>query len=305
MPKKVLVTGSSGLIGRHLVPALGSAGYEVVRFDVRPDSGGEARDVRDGSLVRQAMFGAVGVVHLGAVSRVIWGERDPANCVETNVEGTRHVVSAALEAEGVKPWIVFASSREVYGEQAIFPVRETAPLRPMNLYARTKVIGEEIIASVADQGLACAILRLSNVYGDIEDHPDRLVPAFCRAALKGDGLHVQGGDNYLDLTMVLDVVAGFISTIKILEGSGQGLLTAHLVSGRPTTLRQLAQKVIALCASSSEAVEEPARCFDVSRFVGDPTLAQQLLGWRAETALERGLSELIEKFAGLEGTPRK
>jgi nucleoside-diphosphate-sugar epimerase len=70
----------------------------------------------------------------------------------------------------------------------------------------------------------------------------------------------------------------------------------HFVTGVPTTLGELAAMVLRLAESRASIVDAPVREFDVARFVGDPTRARNLLGWRAKTPLESGLARLVEDF---------
>ena len=108
---RCLITGSEGVIGRALRAALEARGGEVVGLDLL-GKGGEKGDVRDASRVRDAVDGCDGVVHFAAVSRVVWSERAPEVCWSTNVGGLRNVLEAAGERKR-RPWILFASSREV------------------------------------------------------------------------------------------------------------------------------------------------------------------------------------------------
>jgi nucleoside-diphosphate-sugar epimerase len=140
-PPAILVTGSSGLIGAALTRALHHAGYAVRGLDLR-GHGADRGDIRHREQVERALDGCVGVIHLAAVSRVIDGERDPEACWETNVTGTGTVLEAALDRVR-RPWVVYASSREVYGEPPSLPAGEDAPLAPVNIYGRSKVAAED------------------------------------------------------------------------------------------------------------------------------------------------------------------
>src|SRR5690606_18739564 len=188
-----------------------------------------------------------------AVSRVIWGERDPALCRATNEGGTRNVLHAAL-ASPRRPWIVFASSREVYGEPDALPVGEDAPLRPVNVYGETKIAGERLLEEARGAGLATAIVRLSNVYGSVHDHVDRVVPAFARSALAGDPLRIDGAEHTFDFTHIDDTARGIAAVIDALEAGERRLPAIHLLTGVPTTLGELASAAVDLAASASPLV---------------------------------------------------
>src|SRR5207247_385235 len=81
---RVVVTGSSGLIGRAVLPGLAAAGARPVRFDIRDGDAAGRADLRDAGALRRALAEADGVVHLAAVSRVVSGEREPDVCWAVN-----------------------------------------------------------------------------------------------------------------------------------------------------------------------------------------------------------------------------
>jgi nucleoside-diphosphate-sugar epimerase len=111
---RVLITGSAGLVGRALGAALQRHEVGVRELDLRATDQATG-DVRSREHVARAMADCSGVVHLAAVSRVVWAEQDPHACWATNVGGLENVLACAAERQD-PPWILFASSREVYGE---------------------------------------------------------------------------------------------------------------------------------------------------------------------------------------------
>lgn len=290
----ILVTGSSGLIGYRLCAKLASENIVVRGFDLRA-TGTEQGDIRRPDQIRAAIKGCSGIVHLAAVSRVIWGERDPAGCWETNVGGLKHILDAA-SSQLRKPWILFTSSREVYGQPKSLPADETAQMDPLNIYAKSKVEAERLMFKARESGYQTAVLRLSNVYGSTRDHVDRVVPAFARAAAHGEILRVEGSNHTFDFTHVDDVISGIFSMIRTLKEGRRSFPPIHFVTGRPTTLRELANMATKLAKSDSHIVEAPPRSFDVARFYGNPSRAFSLLGWSSCITIEEGLSELISAF---------
>lgn len=294
MNHRVLITGSSGLVGTALKSALLAEGCDVVGLDIRAQ--GEARgDVRDQARVDEAVAGVDGIIHLAAVSRVVWGERDPELCWATNVGGLRNVIEAAARSPHM-PWLIFASSREVYGQPEVLPVTEDASLRPVNVYGRSKAEGELLVAEAQRVGLRACTIRLSNVFGSTSDHVDRVVPAFARAAALGDELRVDGLDHTFDFTHIDDVARGVVALTKLLAAGDAPPPTIHFVSGRPTTLGELASLAADLAQSSSLIRVAAPRDFDVARFFGDPSRAKALLGWQPLVRLEDGLARLIKGF---------
>lgn len=287
---RILITGSEGLIGRALRTALEARGAEVVGLDLL-GTGREHGDVQSLPQVRDSVGGCDGVVHLAAVSRVVWGERDPEGCWSTNVGGLRNVLHA-LDERSRQPWLLFASSREVYGQPQRLPATEDTPLRPINVYGRSKVEGERLMEEARAKGLRVATVRLSNVYGSARDHADRVVPAFARAAVSGSSMRIDGAECTFDFTHIDDTARGMVGIIDLLE-IGETPPPIHLVTGTPTALRDLATLAIDVAGETSPVVEAPPRSFDVSRFHGDPSRARALLGWEPRVVLQEGLERLV------------
>ena len=290
---RILITGSEGLVGGALRTALEARGAEVVGLDLL-GTGSEHGDVRNLQRVRKALDGCDGVVHLAAVSRVLWGERDPEGCWSTNVEGLGNVLRA-LDERKRQPWLLFASSREVYGQPRRLPATEDTSLRPINVYGRSKVEGERLVDDARSRGLRAATVRLSNVYGSARDHADRVIPAFARAAVSGSSIRIDGAECTFDFTHSDDTARGMVGIIELLE-LGETPPPIHLLTGTPTTLRDLATLAIDVAGGASPFVEAPPRSFDVSRFHGDPSRARELLGWEPRVVLRKGLERLVRDF---------
>lgn len=295
MKKRILVTGSEGLIGTALSDALAQQGYDVVSLDLQALGPRNQGDVRKAEDLHRSVRGCIGIVHLAAVSRVIDGEKNPDRCWETNVGGTRNVIAAALSSP-IRPWIIQASSREVYGQPASLPVCEDIPLAPVNIYGRSKIEGERLISEARSAGLRTAILRFSNVYGWTRDHSDRVVPAFARAAAFGLPLRVDGADHTFDFTHIDDTITGIMALIALLQAGEAPPPPIHLLTGQPTTLGQLARLAVELAGTNAAINDGPPRTFDVSHFYGSPRRAEQVLGWRPRTTIRDGLARLIDSF---------
>jgi len=291
----ILVTGSEGLIGKSLRQYLESKKISVRGLDNKlPPNHAEYGDILDKKTVNQAVDGCSGIIHLAASSRVIFGEQTPSACWNYNVDGTTYILEAALNSPK-KPWVIYASSREVYGQQEILPVSEDAPLKPMNMYARSKVAAERKVMEAGEAGLLTAILRFSNVFGSVFDHHDRVIPAFCRAALRHQPLRLEGKNNIFDFTFISDVIEGISKASEFLETQARSLPPIHFTTGRGLTLHEAARIIINLANSTSNIIEKTPRAFDVSYFYGDFSRAKSLLNWSPQIAFE----EAIKKYLAL------
>jgi UDP-glucose 4-epimerase len=294
MKPRILITGSSGLVGSALRSALEARRFEVIGLDTQA-TGSDSGDVRDIDHVCRAVDRCDGVVHLAAVSRVLWGERDPKLCRATNVGGLRNIIDA-IHRQKKSPWFIFASSREVYGQPDTLPVSEDAQLRPLNVYGHSKVTGEQLIDSTRCMGLRASTIRLSNVYGTTDDHADRMIPAFAKGAVMGQPLRIDGAENTFDFTHIDDTTRGLVALVEHMMGGGDALPPIHFLTVRPTTLQQLAEMAIDITDTGSEIRHAPARTYDVAIFYGDPTRAYDLLGWSPQVTLREGLTRLINDF---------
>lgn len=291
MSRRIIVTGAAGLVGHRLVRRLREQGHDVVEIDLLPHAGAgldysspEALALCDGSID--------GIIHLAAISRVAWGEQDPELCKAINVAGMQRLL-AHMRAAAPEAWFLFASSREVYGEARQDLVREHDPLAPVNVYGRSKLGGEKLVDQARAAGCATATVRLCNVYGGRQDHPDRAVPSLAWRTVTEQTLHLTGGDAYFDFVHVDDVVDGLIRAMHLLATGETRLPTVHLATGEATSLRALANLTLQIAGGGSTIVEHAARDFDVSGFCGAPELAEKVLGWKAGVTLERGLAMVI------------
>lgn len=148
--KNILITGGLGFIGKSLIYALHEK-YNLFIVDKTENKKFEEKfinvsfikcDIRNYNELFNCLESLKidGVIHLAAISRVIDGHKNPELCNETNVIGTENILSIIGKGM-VKPWIIFSSSREVYGESKIFPVEENFKKNPINIYGVTKLKG--------------------------------------------------------------------------------------------------------------------------------------------------------------------
>lgn len=168
----ILVTGATGFLGRNLCEYLSAQGYRL-RALVRPTSDANflkelgvetvKGDVSDADSVQAAMQGCDYVVHAAAYFR-LWGPPEPF--IQTNVEGTRNVLNAALAA-GIKRFVHISTIIVVGPQKPGVIITEQTPRcpYPSDNYAKTKSQGECLALSYLSKGLPVVILRLGALYG--------------------------------------------------------------------------------------------------------------------------------------------
>lgn len=215
---KVAVTGSTGFIGSHLLPLLSSRGYLCValtELGLRSGGDGEQRffvDVTSGEGLAEGLKGSDGVVHLAARNHVLKEpEKDPLSAYRrVNVEGTRNVIRAAVQA-GAR-WFIHFSSVKATGEggEAVFD--EDSPCKPSTPYGISKLESEEVVRRVAEEsGIRAVIFRLPMAYG-----PGNLgnLPRMIRWADKGLPFPLVQPDNLRSMVYVGNVAAAVIAVLE-------------------------------------------------------------------------------------------
>jgi UDP-glucose 4-epimerase len=284
--QKILVTGGAGFIGSHLVDRLLTSQRDhVVVFDNlsrgrwanvahhrdNPNFQLVEGDVADAEAVRAAVRGASYVYHLAARAHVAGAENDAETTFASNVIGTFNVLRAA-SLHGVER-VLFASSRQVYGEPIGLPVDEDSPLLAINAYGASKVAGEAYCRAFRREfGLQVGILRLSNVYGPRD--VGRVIPNWIAQALSGRQLNVFGGKQVIDLVWIDQVVEALTRAAAL----GGPLPPMNIGSGTGTRIVDLARRIARLACGQPHITFEPARSFEVTRFVANIDRMRQLLG---------------------------
>jgi UDP-glucose 4-epimerase len=292
---RILVTGSSGMIGTAACEELARAGHEVIGADRRPNAWNSAIeratvrvDLREVAAVRETLPERCDVVvHLAANARVHDLVVDPV-LARDNFETTFNVLEYCRR-RGVAR-VVLASSREVYGaaDRAQHAEGDARIEQSISPYAACKLGAEALATSYAHcYGLRTAIVRLSNVYGRYDDS-DRVIPKFLRAAVAGHDLEIFGAEKVLDFTYLDDCVRGLVAAV---ERASAG--TFNVASGTGSSLVELADLVRALVPSTSRVVIGANRTGEVVRYVADIALAREQLGYAPRVPLAEGLARTL------------
>lgn len=290
---RILITGSAGFIGSALKDFLEKERVEVIPYDLKDRPGNDTRDFAN---LKAKMEGVDGVIHLAAISRVILAHQNPLECINTNIGGTINVLEASRT--GSRPWVIFGSSREVFGESRPLPVTEESPCHPMNVYGIAKIAGEDLCKTFAkDYGLKTRVLRFSNVYTNSRDQLDRVIPKFILQAARNEDIVINGtGEELFDFTYINDTVQGIWGCVQEIQKSSKLYDDFILSTGVPTSLQELAELVVKMLRSSSKIIYAQGRAYDVNKFYADPAKAKQILGFNPSTKLEEGIGRAVEDF---------
>jgi UDP-glucose 4-epimerase len=306
--KKVLITGGAGLIGSHIADALIPEDVcEIVVLDnftrgrrsnlESAMASGRVRviegDIRNNDLVQDAMGGVDVVFHQAAI-RITQCAEDPRLAMEVLVDGAFNVFEAAKSQRVQK--VVAASSASVYGLAEDFPTNEKHhPYNNRTLYGAAKTFNEGLLRSFAEMdGLPYVALRYFNVYGPRMDvhgvYTEVLVRWMERIAAGNPPLILGDGLQTMDFVHVSDIARANILAAKA-EISDDVI---NIASGTETTLREVAAALLR-AMNSDLGVEfgRERKVNPVPRRLADVQKAERLLGFRASTTIEDGLSSLV------------
>ncbi|MFZ2360597.1 MAG: NAD-dependent epimerase/dehydratase family protein [Anaerolineae bacterium] len=246
---QALVTGASGFVGANIVAALNQAGWQA-RVLLRPTSSRAALDglryeatlgdVTDARSLAEAMQGCDAVFHAAGVVADYWSQ-DATLTYRVNVDGTRHVVEAALSAAAPRPRLVFTSSQAALGfgeDQTPVDENHRFNLAPaVYPYGHSKHLAEQVVLGAVQRGLHAVIVNPSIVLGprDVTRYNSRVILEVQAGRLP---LVPPGGINVVD---ALDVARGHLLA---LERGRPG--ERYLLAGHDITLLDLTRRIAAL-----------------------------------------------------------
>lgn len=325
MSKKILVTGGAGYIGSHTCIELVSAGFEPIVVDNLCNSKQESlrriekitgekirfyrEDVRDRdglqAIFRAHQFSAV--IHFAGLKAVGESVQMPVAYYDVNVNGSLVLLRAMAEA-GVKQ-LVFSSSATVYGDPATVPIRENFPLSATNPYGRSKLMAEDILRDVfkSDPQWRMALLRYFNPVGahasgligeDPNGIPNNLMPVVSQVAVgKRKALSIFGNDyptrdgtGVRDYIHVVDLARGHVHALNALA-SKPGLITVNLGTGNGYSVLEVVRAFEQASGRKVPFELVERRPGDVAACFADPSLAMELIGWKANLGLQQMCSD--------------
>lgn len=307
--KRVLITGAAGFIGFHLTKGLLASGADVVAI-VRPSTNpwrlrgiindieivrADLRQINIDDLQRRLSTIDV-VYHVGAAG-VDPSNQDHASIVESNVMGTLRLLQLARLLKVDR--FVYCGSCFEYGRGSLLS-EDTPFTTPISEYAASKMAAYLLVNTFGERyGLPVTSLRPFNVYGPFEASY-RLIPHTIIRAINKSNIELTGGHQTRDFIFVEDVVEAFVAAAALPEAIGQ---TFNVCTGMETSVRNVVSQIIALTGETVTPVFGALayRDGEISNLSGDPTRANAILGWKASTTLDEGLSRTIQWFRSVQG----
>ena len=301
----ILVTGGAGYIGSHVVEELKKSGFTPIVYDnlstghaaaVPEDVQLVEGDIHDVAFARHIMeqFSIDAVMHFAASSLVGESMENPAKYYFNNVEGTLHLLEA-MRGAGVDR-MVFSSTAAVYGEPEQVPICEDSKLSPTNVYGRSKLMIENMLA---DYDMAYEMkyvaLRYFNAAGASTDakigeshNPEsHLIPLVLKAIkgerecvkIFGNDYDTPDGTCLRDYIHVDDLAEAHRLALEKLD-TYQGFI--NLGTGVPTSVLEIITAAERVTQKKCPAVVEGRRPGDPARLYADNLKAQEILKWKPQ-----------------------
>jgi len=298
---KVLLTGSSGMIGTHLCEQLLKERHEVIGVDWKPNRWNKGVDaitinvdLRDKFRVLSILPKNIDIViHLAANARVHDLVIDPS-LARDNFEILFNTLEYARES-GIKRFM-FASSREVYGNTGhiIHSEDEVLTKNCESPYTASKIGGEALVHSYQQcYGIDFCIIRYSNVYG-MYDESNRIIPLFIRRCKANEDLTVFGKDKLLDFTYITDAVDNTILLLNKFDAVKNEVY--NLATGDGTSLLELAKLIKAETNSNSQIHVEPSKTGEVIKYIADISKIKSVIGYVPKVFIQEGVRRSLKWY---------
>jgi UDP-glucuronate decarboxylase len=310
--KKILITGGGGFLGSHLCERLLNEGEEIICLDnfftgskqnILHLMGNPRFELLRHDVTLPLYIEVDEIYNLACPASPIHYQHDPVQTTKTCVHGAINMLGLAKRT-GAK--IMQASTSEVYGDPEVHPQQES-------YWGRVNPIG---IRSCYDEGKRCAetlfmdyyrqhnlnikIARIFNTYGPrMHTNDGRVVSNFIVQALQDKAITIYGdGKQSRSFCYVDEMVDAFI---RLMNSDDDFIGPVNLGNPGEFTIRELAEKTIAMTNSKSVLHNLPLPEDDPRQRQPDITLAKKKLGWEPVIKLDDGLARTIEYFRSVVG----
>lgn len=307
--KQVLVTGSAGFIGSHLIELLVRSGRSVRAFvhynsqnrwphfeqmdaEIRDQIEIVAGDIADNGIVERAVAGCDEVFHLAALIGIPYSYVAPGAYVQTNVTGTLNVLEACRKHEVSR--LLHTSTSETYGSAQYVPIDEKHPIVGQSPYSATKVGADKLVESYwRSFETPATTVRPFNTYGARQSQR-AIIPTIITQALARDTLKLGNLDPVRDLTYVTDTAAGFLAAAENDSTIGE---VVNLGVGEGPSVGELVELVGEALGKELKVEQESCRVrpdkSEVDRLISDNSKMKSLTDWEPKVTLREGLQKTI------------
>jgi UDP-glucose-4-epimerase GalE len=307
---RILVAGGAGYVGSHAIRSLVRRGYQVIVYDNLSTGhrfladGLELieADLEDATQLSRALREVELVIHFAGSAYIGESVLNPRGYFHNNVQNSLALVNAAIDA-GVRHFI-YSSSCAVYGVPDKVPITEDAACKPVNPYGESKLFVERVLDSYSRAyGLRSVVLRYFNAagadesgeIGELHNPETHLIPLALEAAaglrpyleVFGNDYPTSDGTCIRDFIHVSDLADAHTMAVDFLQSqSGAAFTALNLGTGDGHSVQQVVTTVEKVTGRRVPVRITARRAGDPPSLVACSTLAQEVLGWAAERALD-------------------
>ena len=315
---KILVTGSEGFIGSHLVEKLVQNNYSVKAFvlynsfnnygwldsidkEIRKNIEIFFGDIRDPYSVKEAMKECNQVINLAALIGIPYSYYAADSYIETNVKGTLNLLQAAKNINVQK--FIQTSTSEVYGTAEFVPITEEHPLKGQSPYSASKIASDQLAFSFYSSfEMPISIIRPFNTYGPRQS-ARAVIPTIISQLLNSKSILKLGAlKPTRDFSYVEDIALGFISALKSDKAIGEFI---NLGSSFEISIEETAKYIANILDKEIIIQEDKNRLrpenSEVERLFAATDKAHKLLNWYPNyygyEGFKKGLKKTIDWFS--------
>ncbi len=297
--KRIVITGSSGFIGKHLHNYFTDHNAKVFGISRHKNATKNhvVIDTTDfNSLTRYIKkVSPDAIFHLASDAIVEVGQSNPYATFRNNITSALNILEISRQEK--IPRIIIASSVHVYGN-APLPYREDVPARPSRPYETSKTSVDLIAQSYADTyGLPVLIPRFVNVYGPGDTNLTRIIPKTIHAIMNGDSPTLWGGDASRDYLYIDDVLHAYDVLGKVSDTKLGVNRIFNFATGKAITAKRLIETIQILMESDIPVQKRiVGRKNELLRQSVDWSKAKHQLGWEPKVRLVEGLFRTINWY---------
>lgn len=308
--RRVLVTGGNGFIGSWLTERILAAGAKVTLLIKKDDPVGLVSipgvvektkivygDIRESAIIEKVCEDQETILHLAAITQVIYSVKNPVETVEVDVNGTLNIIEA-LRKKNENAFLVFASTDKVYGEPKYVPIDEEHPLSSKSPYDASKLSADRLVYSYQKTyGLRGSISRCSNVIGGRDVNMLRVVPSAVYFLMRGRVPVIRTDGRSIRDYMYVDDAVNALMTLAANEQKSNGLVF-NFGTGKPTSVLEIVKSIIsAYGKGNDQPIIRSKNIFaEIDRQYLSYKLAKEKLGWNPKTNLEDGVRQAVDWY---------